>query len=187
MAEKSCGAAQPATDTIATSPVASVLDRNRDERFVGKELVSSNLRSLRERVAALDVLEPGGRGWAVPASVFRDGVLDLIDEAIESAGETTGGPDKRDDELLHLRRQMGEIAVLLLQNDRDEVMEWARGVKLHFPDGAPELVAESPAETPARHMEKCTFGGSYGWCELELGHDGPHSIPKPVKSTGEPA
>jgi hypothetical protein len=53
------------------------------------------------------------------------------------APETTSGPDKRDDELL---RQ----AVLLLQNDRYEVMQWARGVKLHFPDGSPELVAESP-------------------------------------------
>lgn len=61
--------------------------------------------------------------------------------------EMNGGPDRRDDELLRLRRQMGEIAVLLLQNDRDEVMEWARGVKLHFPDGSPELVAELPEKT----------------------------------------
>jgi len=24
---------------------------------------------------------------------------------------------------------------------------------------------------------RCHFGGSYGWCELEPGHDGPHRIP----------
>jgi len=77
----------------------------------------------------------------------------LIDEAIAAlTDETTcsGGPDRRDDELLRLRKQMGEIVVLLLQNDHDEVMEWARGVKLHFPDGAPELVAEAPVERPYR-------------------------------------
>lgn len=77
----------------------------------------------------------------------RAGALRAWAAELEAAPETTGGPDRRDDELLRLRRQMGEIAVLLLQNDRDEVMEWARGVKLHFPDGSPELVADSSVKS----------------------------------------
>jgi len=55
-----------------------------------------------------------------------------------------------------LREQMGEVAILLLQNDRTKVLKWARGVKLHFPDGAPELVAESPAETQADLLAEVT-------------------------------
>jgi hypothetical protein len=51
-------------------------------------------------------------------------------------------------ELKRLRKQMGVVAVLLLQNDRDEVMEWARGVKLTFKDGDPELAAVEPESKP---------------------------------------
>lgn len=74
-------------------------------------------------------------------------------ELVKLAERGLGGPDRRDDELLRLRKQMGEIAVLLLQNDRDEVMEWARGVKLHFPDGAPELVADSKEKPCTCHPD----------------------------------
>lgn len=66
-------------------------------------------------------------------------------------------------ELKRLRKQMGVIAVLLLQNDRDEVMEWARGVKLTFKEGDPELVAEETPETLeeliAQSCDECGFIG----------------------------
>jgi hypothetical protein len=41
------------------------------------------------------------------------------------------------DELQRAREQLGALAVLILQNDREEITEWARGVKITFPDGSP--------------------------------------------------
>jgi hypothetical protein len=41
-----------------------------------------------------------------------------------------------------------------------------------------ERAVES-ARSSTRHAGLCTFGGSYGWCKLERGHDGDHSIPIP--------
>jgi hypothetical protein len=33
--------------------------------------------------------------------------------------------------------------------------------------------------------KRCTFGGDYGMCELEAGHDGRHSLRLPSKSSVE--
>ncbi len=64
-------------------------------------------------------------------------------------------------EIERLRRQAGEVAVLILQNDRDEVLEWARGVKLTFSDGAPELACEiSTPETACDHAQADARGNA---------------------------
>jgi hypothetical protein len=55
-----------------------------------------------------------------------------------------------------------------------------RGVWVSLLDAkhAIERAVES-ARSSTRHDGLCTFGGSYGWCELQRGHDGDHSIPRP--------
>jgi len=76
-----------------------------------------------------------------------------------------------------------------------EAIYWALGERGDFPDKLPgcgpwywrtELRKRSglpvngrPDNEPRLSQQaRCHFGGSYGWCELEPGHDGPHRIPK---------
>lgn len=49
--------------------------------------------------------------------------------------------------LTDAQKQLGTLSVLILQDDRDETLEWARGVKITFPNGEPTVAVESPSET----------------------------------------
>lgn len=93
----------------------------------------------------LHVAERSGSLVTLTASQCREVIAEM-----ESSVETADAHA----ELKRLRKQMGVIAVLLLQNDRDEVMEWARGVKLTFKDGDPELAAVEKAPTQKHYPEE---------------------------------
>jgi hypothetical protein len=73
------------------------------------------------------------------------------------------------------------------------LLDQARTALLH---GTPEqrfnmavIISDHLSRQRSSHETKapprCSFGGSYGRCELENGHDGPHEIPRQVK-TGAP-
>ncbi len=64
---------------------------------------------------------------------------DEIDRLRALNAELVEEATRRADECRALRKQGGTLAVLLLQDDREEVMQWARSVKITFPDGEPEL------------------------------------------------
>lgn len=133
---------------LSSKQCLALIENFRSPDGVRAHVFKSNLGG--DAIVVIEADTAGGDEAEVTLNVSEVMALHAwLGRALGSPAETgcSGGPDRRDDELLRLRKQMGEIAVLLLQNDRDEVMAWARGVKLHFPDGAPELVAEpSPCE-----------------------------------------
>lgn len=145
--------------------------------------------------AAADRIEQLERA-AVFAKVSTDAEIEALQIQVAALAQArTAHETPAVDELRRLRKQMGEIAVLLLQNDRDEVMQWARGVKLTFPDGAPELAAVEPSPPRTNPAAPGLCGDPSelgGFCFRTAGHGGPHYVsadgtpPPPFQVPTEP-
>jgi hypothetical protein len=64
---------------------------------------------------------------------------DVVPEEATSIGDMWNLIEEAADEIERMRKQLGVLAVLILQNERTETTEWARGVKITFPDGSPQV------------------------------------------------